>query len=204
MVISKYFSFIEGKEIGTRTRVGTGSEALVVTNTPENAQKNQPAIKYSWFLEDPNEEDLKGRSINNDTTTQFVNTSIPYKIKDEDYKLTSNVSYNQEKYRDFLYLNQVGILVRFDEYALNVDLLLEGTEDKNASINMKSKHERSLEDQTKENRIDNSSDKDLSLHSLRRNRGKDGLIYSLFQLISQDWLLGWGFICNYFKEFILK
>lgn len=209
VVISDSWAFVEyvrvGSGSGTAESAGkkAGSEAIVVRSALKDSQKDHPNITYSWFLEDYNEV-INENSIDNNTRLT-INDSISYQMKDEDYKLASDISYNQKKDHDFLYLNEVGIWVKFHDYAPNVDILLEDTEARNASVNSKSKYEKLLENQTKENRIDNNSlDRNLSPNFLRRNREKDGLIYSFFQVISQDWLLGWSFICNYFKEFILK
>ncbi|KAH8583130.1 putative membrane with signal peptide and transmembrane domain [Cryptosporidium sp. chipmunk genotype I] len=191
-VIDSFWPFI--REVGAR--------ALPPHDVSENSQKNLSTITYSWFLENPNEF-VKGGSGNNDT--KLIGNTIPCKIEDGGYKLYIDVPCNQKEHRDLLYLDQVGIWVKFHEYASNVDLSLKSTEEKNISINSRIKYKRLSEDQIKENLNNNSLIGDLGLHSLRRNGEKEGrFVHSFFQVISKDWLLGWRFICDYFKEFILK
>ncbi|CUV06803.1 unnamed protein product [Cryptosporidium hominis] len=192
-VINVFWPFVEG--IGIRD--------LETHGASKNSQKGPSNITYSWFLENPNEF-VKGESSNNDTN--LIGTSIPYKIEDEDYKLTKDTSYYQRKHHDLLYLDQVGIWVKFHDYASNVDILVESTQTRNTLTDSSRKYGRLLEDQIKGNLSRNGSNEDLGLHSLRKNGRKGGwwLFHSFFQVVSKDWLLGWNFICNYFKEFILK
>ncbi|KAK9172208.1 hypothetical protein CmeUKMEL1_08885 [Cryptosporidium meleagridis] len=192
-VINVFWPFVEG----------IGVTAFETRGISKNSQTDFPNITYSWFLENPNEFVI-GENSNNDT--MLTSTLIPYKIENENYKLTKDKLYDQRKHHDLLYLDQVGIWVKFHDYASNVDILVDSTQTSSTLTDSSRKYGRSLGDQIKENLNKNSSSEDLGLHSLRKNGRKDGWwsFHSFFQLVSKDWLLGWNFICNYFKEFILK
>lgn len=166
----------------------------------EEGAKDQPAaaVAYSWFLEYPN-----GTGVEGTNSSGIPNYSRPGALE------APRSSHQEQQFRNLLYLNQAGIWVKFHDYASNVDLLL-GEEALINSTGGECGDKRVVEAGGGEHKSSDSEGRVLPLNSLRRDGRKDGgggggwLLHSFFQSVSQDWFLGWGFICDYFREFILN
>lgn len=174
----------------------------------ENKGNSTTMITYSWFLEYPNSEDVP-RGVGNNSA--FYNRSRIFSL--DRSHLPHDLQHHQLKEQEqkqldnhILHLDQAGILVKFHDYAPNVEFSLESLTN-SAEAEYGDKGVLEVGGGQNESTSSSASEGVLLLNSLRR-RGKSGrkggLFHLFFQSVSRDWLLGWGFICDYFKEFILN
>ncbi|KAJ1608389.1 putative signal peptide-containing membrane protein [Cryptosporidium canis] len=168
----------------------------------EDGQKRGVSkMGYSWFLEYQGGNSTDGGSGGNIRSMNSLNSQLS---NVERGVSGLNVTQGQGQLEDFIYLDSVGIWVRFHDYASNVGFVRGFSRMESTPFNSTRAQSGGLGEQNKGGPDGCDSYGAAFSKSLRRSHQRREPSSSLFQVISQDWLLGWGFICDYFREFILN
>ncbi|KAJ1604537.1 putative signal peptide-containing membrane protein [Cryptosporidium canis] len=178
------------------TALGGFREAL----EEEVQKKGVSKMGYSWFLEYQGGNSTDGGSGGNIRSMNASNSQLSSVEKGVS---GLNVTKGQWQFEDFIYLDSVGIWVRFHDYASNVGFVQGVSRIESIPFNSTRAQSGGSCEQNKGG-PDGCDSYGATFSTSLRSHQKREPRSSFFQVISQDWLLGWGFICNYFREFILN